>query len=117
MRAFRTNHQNLNLLFHKLIVILAQLRHVPSAKRSHETAIEDQDYILAALEIRKTHGLTVEILQSKIRCFLVDGYFGHELYLFNEIGQFTLIDRRHSFLRIIHPLKYEYFIRFNRPLC
>jgi hypothetical protein len=40
---------------------MAQLRHVLSAKRSHKTAIEDQDYILAAFEIRKTDGFIVEI--------------------------------------------------------
>jgi hypothetical protein len=44
-------NQNNRLLSHELIIIEAQLRHVPLAEGSEKTAIEDQQHILAALKI------------------------------------------------------------------
>jgi hypothetical protein len=50
---------------------------VLSAKWSHKTTVEYQDYILEALEIGKTHGFPVEIFQGEIWRFSIDGYFRH----------------------------------------
>ena len=48
---FGTEYQNLGILFYEFIVILAQLRHMPLAERSEETAIENQQHILFVLKI------------------------------------------------------------------
>ncbi len=48
---FRPENQNLRVLSHKLIVVKAQLRHVPLAERSEEAAIKNQQHILSTLKV------------------------------------------------------------------
>ena len=65
-RFFRPNHDDFEILLQEHFLILAQLRHMPAAVRSLEAAIEHQQYMLFALEIRQAHALPIEVLQLKI---------------------------------------------------
>jgi hypothetical protein len=47
-RAIRTDNNDLGLTFNKLIVILAQLRHMPLAKRSGKASVKHQQDLLSA---------------------------------------------------------------------
>ena len=64
---FRPDHDNLGIPPTELIIALAQLRHVPSAKQSAEAPVEDQHYVSLPLEIRQADPSTVEILQVEVR--------------------------------------------------
>jgi len=44
---FRTDSDNFAVTIRELLVVLAQLRHMPAAVRSHETPVENQHYVLA----------------------------------------------------------------------
>jgi len=72
---FRAYDQDLSPNFLKLVMILAQLRHVPAAERSDETAVEDQQDLLLTFKIGQCHLLAVEIFKSKIRGWGVQLYF------------------------------------------
>ena len=42
LRIFRTNNDNLRISIFKFLVVLTQLRHMPLAKWSHKSTVEDQ---------------------------------------------------------------------------
>ena len=54
----RTDYQDAGLALFKFCNILAQLRHVCAAERSHEAAIKDQPYV-AAPQIRESDRIPV----------------------------------------------------------
>jgi hypothetical protein len=70
----RADNDNFGIPFHKLLILLTQLRHVPTAERSDESAIKNQNDMLFVLKIRKPKGLAIEIIQGKIRGWCVDLY-------------------------------------------
>jgi len=45
------DYQHLGIAFHKLAVVLAQLRHVPLAKRSGKATVKDQHHVLLTSKI------------------------------------------------------------------
>jgi hypothetical protein len=68
------NNDDLGLKFLELCVILAQLRHVPAAERSHKTAIENEQNTLFPSERRKLEPISSvsQLINLWRRC--VDGY-------------------------------------------
>jgi hypothetical protein len=52
--------------FDKILIILAQLRHVALAEGSGKTTVENQQNIELSAKIRKTDGFTLKILQDEI---------------------------------------------------
>ena len=70
-------HDDLDIALHELRVGIAQLRHVPSAERSNEGAVEDQEHVLAVSEVRETHRVAGEVGECEIRSDGIQGYSGH----------------------------------------
>ena len=64
---FWTNDYDLCISFHKLLVVLTQLRHVFLAERSYKAPVEYQDDVFFAPIVRETYCLPLEIVQGKIR--------------------------------------------------
>ena len=71
-RIFRTNDKDYCISFFKLCEVLAQLRHVRAAERSHKTTIKDQQDILAA-EIGKSNWFASVVSKAKFRSGGVNG--------------------------------------------
>ena len=65
-RAIGASHNNGRFSLNKLIIILAQLRHMRAAERSGKAAIEDEDDVLLALIIAQRYGLPIKIVQCEI---------------------------------------------------
>lgn len=63
---FRSNHQDHGVLFCEFVVILAQLRHVPSAEGSEKAAIENEQDVLLQVKICEADLIAVEIGQCEI---------------------------------------------------
>ena len=75
---FRSHDNDLGPPGPKLLVSLAQLRHVPTAERSGEASVEDEDHMGFALEIRETDLRATEVLKGKVRCWGVQGDSRHQ---------------------------------------
>lgn len=71
-----SNDKDNSITLSKLGKILAQLRHMRTAERSHEASIENEQDV-PAIEIRKADRFTGVIDQSKIRRICFNGYFWH----------------------------------------
>jgi hypothetical protein len=65
--ALGSNHNHFRVLRDKLVIVLAQLRHVPAAERSEESAVEDQQNVFVSAKIRETDLVSVEVSQCEIR--------------------------------------------------
>ena len=78
---FRTEDQNGRIEGHKFIIILTQLRHVRLAKRSHKTAIEDQQNVLLPFKLRKRYVVAPVICQRKIWCGRIEFNLRHAKFL------------------------------------
>jgi hypothetical protein len=63
---FRANNDHLSLTFDEVLIVLAQLRHVPLAEWSGKAAVENQQHVRFAAKIGQANRLTLEILQSEI---------------------------------------------------
>jgi hypothetical protein len=63
--SFRADDDHFGLVFLKLCIVLAQLRHVLLAKRSGKASIENQQDILLAPEIFQPDGLALKIRQRE----------------------------------------------------
>jgi hypothetical protein len=61
MRAIRAYRQNRHATFLKFGIILAQLRQMLSAVRSHKSACQDEHHRLLAAKTRKTHQTATRI--------------------------------------------------------
>ena len=79
--AIRTHNHNLRVAGYKLIIVLAQLRHMRAAEWSHKAAVENKQYILPAAVISQTDHIAVEIGQLEIRCRCVNRYLWHDIIL------------------------------------
>ncbi len=66
LRPFGSNHNHFRLLRDKLIIVPTQLRHVPAAERSEESAIEDQQNVFVSAKIREADFVTAEVGQCEI---------------------------------------------------
>jgi len=62
----RAKDDDLRVTFFEFLKVLAQLRHVPLAKGSGKTAIEDQNNVALTFEIGKTDLVAVKIVQCEI---------------------------------------------------
>ena len=69
---FGADHHDHGILCCEFVIILAQLRHVPSAVGSEKAAIENQEDILLCLEICEINFVSVEIGQREIWCGLIE---------------------------------------------
>ena len=64
--AFWADYDHLGLAGDKLVIVLAQLRHMRTAEWSGKTTVENHHHVLVAAEIRKAHWSAPEIGQCKI---------------------------------------------------
>jgi hypothetical protein len=55
---FRANDNDFHIAGNKLLIILAQLRHVRAAERSGKGSIENQQHILPPVKIRQADSFT-----------------------------------------------------------
>ncbi len=78
-RPLRSDHDDVTAIGCKAIIFIAQLRHVPPAKRSDKAPIEDQHYMALVTVIGQSYPATGKIGQFKIRGRRIDLYFlGHD---------------------------------------
>jgi hypothetical protein len=57
----RADHDNFSAPLDELLVVTAQLRQVPPAVRSEETAVKDQHHVLFSPESRQADGLSIDV--------------------------------------------------------
>ena len=81
IRIFRADHNHFGPVLHKFWVILTQLRHMPLAEWSGESAVEYQQYIVLAKQVRKAEGLAFVVRQGEIRGWCIDAYLGHVILI------------------------------------
>lgn len=76
---FRPNHDDLSLATLKFLVVMAQLHHMLLAERSEKAPVENEQHIRLPAKIGQADQLIPEVLQGKIGCRGVNGYFWHDL--------------------------------------
>ena len=64
---FRANDENHSVFVLKFLVVLAQLRHMPTAERSDKAAVENQQHGLLTTEIGQSNLLAAKVGQFEIR--------------------------------------------------
>jgi hypothetical protein len=64
---FRTDRDYLSAAIHKLLIVQAQLRHVPAAIWSEEPPIENQNNVLFAPKVSELDCTTLRVLSRDVR--------------------------------------------------
>jgi hypothetical protein len=74
----------LSLPFEKILVVLAQLRHMPLAEWSKKAAVENEQYVRIAAKISQANWLALEIDQGEVRGRGVESNFRHRNFPYND---------------------------------
>ncbi len=74
---FWSNDDHNCIAVDKLLIVLAQLRHMLSAEWSLEAPVEDQDYGFTRPEVTQVDRLAVHVGKFEIWCDLVQFYSAH----------------------------------------